>query len=339
MTEFRTEKDLLGERQVPAGALHGIHTERALENFPLALRRVNPALIRAYGAVKLACARTNHELGWWDDAKARAIEQACSEMMEGQLDGHIVVDALQGGAGTSTNMNVNEVLANRALQLLGRPLGDYAAVSPLEDINLHQSTNDTYPTALKVAAIQLLRALEREVTAPLRGIPAEGKGVRARRQGRPDGDAGRRAGDARARDVGLRRGVRARPLAHLQMRGAPARDQPRRHGGRHGPAGAARVHLPRRRAPARHHRPGVRPRGEPGRGHAERRRVRRGQRHPQGVRRRTCSRSRRTSGCSPPGRTRGSASCASPSGRPAPRSCPERSTRSSRRRSRRRRWR
>ena len=164
MPEFRTEKDLLGERQVPAGALHGVHTERALENFPLALRRVNPALIRAYGAVKLACARTNHELGWWDDAKARAIEQACSEMMEGQLDGHIVVDALQGGAGTSTNMNVNEVLANRALQLLGKPLGDYAAVSPLEDLNLHQSTNDTYPTSLKAAAIQLLRALEREVT-------------------------------------------------------------------------------------------------------------------------------------------------------------------------------
>ena len=165
MPEYRTERDLLGERQVPAAALHGIHTERAVENFPLALRRVNPALIHAYGAVKLACARTNHEFGWWDEAKARAIAQACSEMMEGQLDGHIVVDALQGGAGTSTNMNVNEVLANRALQLLGKPLGDYAAVSPLEDINLHQSTNDTYPTALKVAAIQLLRALEREVTA------------------------------------------------------------------------------------------------------------------------------------------------------------------------------
>jgi aspartate ammonia-lyase len=165
MTEHRTEKDLLGERPVPAGALYGIHTERAVENFPLALRRLNPALIHAYGAVKLACARTNHELGWWDEAKAKAIAQACSEMMEGQLDGHIVVDAFQGGAGTSTNMNVNEVLANRALQLLGKPLGDYATVSPLEDINLHQSTNDTYPTALKVAAIQLLRALERDVTA------------------------------------------------------------------------------------------------------------------------------------------------------------------------------
>ena len=88
-------------------------------------------------------------------------------MMEGLLDRHIVVDALQGGAGTTTNMNVNEVLANRALQMLGRPLGDYAAISPLDDINLHQSTNDTYPTALRVAAIQLLRELEREVVALL----------------------------------------------------------------------------------------------------------------------------------------------------------------------------
>lgn len=89
------------------------------------------------------------------------------EMMEGMLDRHVVVDALQGGAGTSTNMNVNEVLANRTLQILGRPLGDYAALDPVDDLNLHQSTNDTYPTALRVAAIGLLRRLEREVIALL----------------------------------------------------------------------------------------------------------------------------------------------------------------------------
>jgi len=173
MQEYRKEHDLLGERDVPAHVLHGIHTERALENFPLSLRRVNPALVHAYGAVKLACARTNHELGWWEADKAAAIEHACSEMMEGMLDEHVVVDALQGGAGTSTNMNVNEVLANRALQVLGRPLGDYEAVSPLDDINLHQSTNDTYPTALKVAAIRLLRELEREVIALLEAFQSK----------------------------------------------------------------------------------------------------------------------------------------------------------------------
>ena len=167
MAEFRTERDLLGECAVPADALYGVYTRRAVENFPLAGRPVHPALVRAYGAVKLACARTNRELGVWDDATAAAIEMACSEMMEGLLDEHVIVDALQGGAGTSTNMNVNEVLANRSLQLLGRPLGDYDAVSPLEDINRHQSTNDTFPTALKVAAIGLLRSLEREVIALL----------------------------------------------------------------------------------------------------------------------------------------------------------------------------
>ena len=193
MADYRTEHDLLGDRDVPAAALHGIHTERAIENFPLARRPVHPGLIHAFGAVKLACARTNHELGAWTDEKGtapfsqqrekgtvpfssspvpgearfHAIEHACQEMMEGMLDRHIVVDALQGGAGTSTNMNVNEVLANRALQMLGRPLGDYAAIDPVDDINLHQSTNDTYPTALRVAGITLLRGLEREVVALL----------------------------------------------------------------------------------------------------------------------------------------------------------------------------
>lgn len=163
MSSYRTEHDLLGTREVPANALHGIHTERAIDNFPLARRPVRAPLVHAYGAVKLACARANHELGRWDEAKASAIAAACAEMMAGQLDAHLVVDALQGGAGTSTNMNVNEVLANRALQLLGRPPGEYQTVSPLEDLNLHQSTNDTYPTALKVAAIRQLRLLEGEV--------------------------------------------------------------------------------------------------------------------------------------------------------------------------------
>ena len=173
MPEFRRERDLLGERDVPAGALYGIYTDRAIENFPLARRAVRASLTHAYGAVKLACARTNHELGFLDDTKYRAIEAACMEMMEGRLDSHIVVDALQGGAGTSTNMNVNEVLANRALQLLGKTLGSYDVVSPLEDLNLHQSTNDTYPTALRVAAINELRSVEREVVALLEAFQAK----------------------------------------------------------------------------------------------------------------------------------------------------------------------
>ena len=164
---IRIEQDSLGELHLPAAALHGIHTARALENFPLTGRPVHPELARAHGTVKLACARTNRALGAWanDPAKADAIGLACGELSAGELIGNIIVDALQGGAGTSTNMNVNEVLANRALEILGLPPGNYDHVSPLGDLNLHQSTNDTYPTALKLAAIRLLQALEKNVMA------------------------------------------------------------------------------------------------------------------------------------------------------------------------------
>jgi aspartate ammonia-lyase len=163
MSGFRVEKDLLGKLEVPDDALYGIHALRAKENFPIAHRIVNNSLIHAYGAVKLACAKTNHEMGRWDNVKFGAIESACLEMMDGRLDRHIIVDALQGGAGTSTNMNVNEVLSNRALEILGKPLGEYSILNPLEDINLHQSTNDTYPTALRIAAISEIKILETEI--------------------------------------------------------------------------------------------------------------------------------------------------------------------------------
>jgi aspartate ammonia-lyase len=162
----RLEQDALGRLAVRAAARHGIHTARALENFPLLGRPGHPALARAFGAVKLAALRCNRGLGCFPDpAKADAMERACRELLDGTLAADVVVDALQGGAGTSTNMNVNEVLANRALELLGRPRGEYQRVSPLDDLNLHQSTNDTYPTALRIAAILGLRELERQVLA------------------------------------------------------------------------------------------------------------------------------------------------------------------------------
>ena len=164
---YRTEQDLLGEVQVPTNALHGVHTARALENFSLSKLPVHPELVKAYGDVKLAAVQTSEALGVWadDSAKAEAIIQACTEMAEGLLTEHVVVDRLQGGAGTSTNMNVNEVVANRALEILGHKHGKYDCVSPLDDINVHQSTNDTFPTALKLAAIRLLRTLEDRVVA------------------------------------------------------------------------------------------------------------------------------------------------------------------------------
>jgi aspartate ammonia-lyase len=161
---IRKEHDLLGTKEIPMRVLWGIHTLRAIENFPISGKKIHPELIKAYGEVKLACTQINRELGFWnEDQKAKAIEEACFEMSQGLLSEHIIVDAMQGGAGTSTNMNVNEVIANRALQIAGKKSGEYDFISPLEDINLHQSTNDTYPTAVKIAAIRLLRNLEQNV--------------------------------------------------------------------------------------------------------------------------------------------------------------------------------
>jgi aspartate ammonia-lyase len=172
--KYRTESDWLGEISLPADCLWGIHTARARENFPLAGRPVHPALVHAYGEVKLACALTNHRLGSWDDrARVEALEAACRELAEGRLDDRVVVDALQGGAGTSLNMNVNEVIANRALELLGHPPGSYDIISPLGDVNLHQSTNDTFPTAAKLAAIRLLAALEQRVVGLVEAFQAK----------------------------------------------------------------------------------------------------------------------------------------------------------------------
>lgn len=165
MADFRTETDLLGSKQIPADALYGIHTVRAMENFPLSNRPVHNYLIHSFGQVKLAALNVNHSLGFIDKEYFNAITIACNEMIAGKLDHHIKVDALQGGAGTSTNMNVNEVLANRSLQILGKIPGQYEYIHPLEIINLHQSTNDTYPTVVKVAALTLLGELENAVVA------------------------------------------------------------------------------------------------------------------------------------------------------------------------------
>jgi len=165
--EFRTETDFLGSAAIPSDVLWGIHTHRAVENFGPCARRVPESMIRAYGFVKLACLQVNAELGYIPADKAAAVERACEEMSRGDLSAHIVVEMLQGGAGTSLNMNVNEVLANRSLQIMGHKLGDYDVIHPLDTVNLHQSTNDTFPTALRVAAMFELNRLESSTTALL----------------------------------------------------------------------------------------------------------------------------------------------------------------------------
>jgi aspartate ammonia-lyase len=155
----RSERDALGERLIPADVYWGIHTLRARENFVVSARRVPAALIHALALVKKACVQANAELGYLPERAVVPMLQACDDVAEGRLDAEFPLDALQGGAGTSVNMNMNEVIANRALELLGASRGDYARVHPLDHVNRHQSTNDVYPTAVKVAAIALLRRL------------------------------------------------------------------------------------------------------------------------------------------------------------------------------------
>ncbi|HUL41074.1 MAG TPA: aspartate ammonia-lyase [Burkholderiales bacterium] len=149
----RSEHDLLGERQVPASAYYGVHTLRAIENFSITGTPVSiyPELINALACVKQAAALTNNGLGLLDREKTEAIVRACEEIRAGKLHDQFVVDVIQGGAGTSTNMNANEVIANRGLELLGRRRGEYQYLHPNEHVNMSQSTNDVYPTAVKVA--------------------------------------------------------------------------------------------------------------------------------------------------------------------------------------------
>ncbi|MDT9693398.1 aspartate ammonia-lyase [Streptomyces sp. P9(2023)] len=173
-TVSRREHDLLGEREVPADAYWGIHSLRATENFPITGTPISvyPQLIDALAAVKEAAALANEELGLLAPEKAAVIVAACQEIRSGKLHDQFVVDVVQGGAGTSTNMNANEVVANRALELLGHAKGEYQHLHPNEDVNLSQSTNDVYPTAVRIAAITAVHGLL-QATAVLQDAFAE----------------------------------------------------------------------------------------------------------------------------------------------------------------------
>lgn len=154
IAKIRVEHDLIGDRDVPASAYYGVHTLRAVENFPITGQtlRESADLIASLAAIKQAAAQANASLGLLDRARADAIIAACIEIRDGALHDQFVVDLIQGGAGTSTNMNANEVIANRALEIMGYGRGDYQHLHPNEHVNLSQSTNDVYPTALKLAA-------------------------------------------------------------------------------------------------------------------------------------------------------------------------------------------
>ncbi|MFO7938432.1 MAG: aspartate ammonia-lyase [Bacteroidales bacterium] len=153
--QTRREHDLLGDRDVPNEYFYGVQTLRAIENFNISGVTLNfyPALIEALAEVKLAAAKANHELGLLPDDITDAMITACEEIRNGKFHNHFIVDMIQGGAGTSTNMNANEVIANRALEILGHKRGEYEFCHPNNHVNLSQSTNDAYPTAIKIALV------------------------------------------------------------------------------------------------------------------------------------------------------------------------------------------
>lgn len=166
MTSVRREHDLLGCRDIPTDAYYGIHTLRAVENFPITNISISiyPDIIAALAAIKIAAAQANRDLGLLDRVRSDGIIAAANEIRTGALHEHFVVDVMQGGAGTSTNMNANEVIANRALEILGHAKGQYEYLHPNEHVNMSQSTNDVYPTALKIAGytgiIRLIDAMK-----------------------------------------------------------------------------------------------------------------------------------------------------------------------------------
>ncbi|WP_297418020.1 aspartate ammonia-lyase [Clostridium sp.] len=162
---YRLEQDLLGEKNIDNSTYGGINTARALENFNLGGKTVNLNLVKEIALIKKAAAMTNKKLKLLPPEKADAIIKASEEIIEGKFDDEFKVSAFQGGAGTSTNMNVNEVIANRAIELLGGTKGDYDLVHPLNHVNMSQSTNDVYPSALRIAAIKLIRKLSNSLSS------------------------------------------------------------------------------------------------------------------------------------------------------------------------------
>src|SRR5205809_5134889 len=152
MSTFRTERDSMGEMQVPADAYYGAQTARAVENFPISNLRFSRPFIATMGLIKWSAAQTNHALGVLDDRRRALLQQAASEVMEGKLDPQFVVDIFQTGSGTSTNMNTNEVIASRANEIATGQRGGKDPVHPNDHVNQEQSSNDVVPTAMHVSA-------------------------------------------------------------------------------------------------------------------------------------------------------------------------------------------
>ena len=162
-TEYRVEKDSIGTKDVPEDVYYGVQSLRAAENFHITGLNMHPEIINSLAYIKKAAAITNCEINLLDKKRADAIVKACDEILAGQHHEDFIVDPIQGGAGTSINMNANEVIANRAIELLGGQKGDYSIVHPNDHVNCGQSTNDVIPTAGKMTSLRLLQNLKKEL--------------------------------------------------------------------------------------------------------------------------------------------------------------------------------
>ena len=168
--DYRVEKDSIGTRDVPEGVYYGVQSLRAAENFHITGLSMHPEIINSLAYIKKAAAITNCEVGLLDKKIANAIVKACDEILEGKFHKDFIVDPIQGGAGTSLNMNANEVIANRAIELLGGQKGDYSIVNPNDHVNCSQSTNDVIPTAGKMTSLRLLKNLKKELRRLYEGL-------------------------------------------------------------------------------------------------------------------------------------------------------------------------
>ena len=239
----RIEKDFLGEKEIPANAYYGVQTQRGKENFhitgiPMSLE---PNFVKAFGYVKKAAALANRDLGVLDPKIANAIAKACDKLIAGEMREQFVTDFIQGGAGTSTNMNANEVIANLALESLGHRKGEYQYVNPNDHVNFGQSTNDVYPCAFRLALILRLKSVHGVADRAAAGVLREGEGVRPCAEDGPHAPAGCGPDVARPGIPRLGHDARRGSAADHGSAPVPARDQSWRDGDRHDGDGGARL--------------------------------------------------------------------------------------------------
>ncbi len=278
MTDSRTETDSIGSIEVPADRYWGAQTQRSLHHFSIgdpAADRMPMEVVRALALLKKAAAMENADRGLLDRSLADLIVAAADEILAGALDDHFPLFVWQTGSGTQTNMNVNEVISNRAIEMAGGELGSKAPVHPNDHVNLSQSSNDTFPTAMHIAtAMQLAERLLPVRPCAARRARCEVDRLGRHREDRSDPSAGRGPAHPRARVLRLRRPARRRPRADRADAPPPLRARDRRDRRRHRPQRAGRVRRRVRGQARRPHRPALRPCPQPVRGARRQRRDR-----------------------------------------------------------------